>query len=312
MCHISSSSRSVGGCAANTTADLAILDPALPLKCLGMVGKDENGRYVLSYLQSLGVDTSRVKIIDDQETSYTDVMTVRSTGERTFFTAQGANAVFGYSDIDYDALDTDLFHIGYALLLDAFDADDEQYGTVMARTLAKVREKGIKTSMDVVSEAGSRFERVVKPSLPHCTYLILNEIESSRVTGIEARRSDGRIDGENIKKICARMFELGVEELVVIHAPEGGWAMHRDGAFCFVPSFSLPEGYIVGTVGAGDAFCAGLLYALYKGIPIAEALEIANASAACNLSSANSVDGMRSIEDVMKLKNQFAKQQGIQ
>ena len=46
----------------------------------------------------------------------------------------------------------------------------------------------------------------------------------------------------------------GNSELVVIHMPEGGYALTRAGEEVKVPSFSLPENEIIGAVGAGDAF----------------------------------------------------------
>ena len=57
---------------------------------------------------------------------------------------------------------------------------------------------------------------------------------------------------------------MGVNDLVVIHAPEGGYAMDRSRKYYQQESLKLPDGYIKGTVGAGDAFCAGILYSLYK------------------------------------------------
>ena len=103
------------------------------------------------------------------------------------------------------------------------------------------------------------------------------------------------------------MLAQGVEDLVVIHAVEGGWAMTKSGEFHFEPSFRLPSDYIAGTVGAGDAFCAGILYSLDHDLPVPEALELANSCAACSLSSANSIGGLRPIQEVLKLKDQFPK-----
>jgi sugar/nucleoside kinase (ribokinase family) len=307
LCNIMQTTRNIGGCAANTSADLAILDPGLPVVCLGRVGDDSDGRLICDTLAHLGIDISGIQVDPDRPTSYTDVMSVQTTGERTFFHARGANAAFGIDDIQFDALHTKLFHIGYALLLDSFDESDDEYGTVMARTLAQVQQLGIKTSMDVVSEASQRFEKIVKPCLKYCNYIILNEIESSMVTNIEARGADGDILHDNIRRICENMLAQGVADLVVIHAVEGGWAMAGNGDFYFEPSFRLPSDYIVGTVGAGDAFCAGILYALDRDMSAPEALELANACAACSLSSANSIGGLRPIQEVLQLRDQFPK-----
>lgn len=298
-------SRCIGGCAGNTIADLAIIDPSLKLQCIGMVGSDADGVYVKELLTKLGVDVSGVKTTEEAPTSFTDVMTSIANKQRTFFQARGANACFSLSDIDFDHLEVDIFHIGYALLLDAFDKEDPEYGTVMARALAMAQSKGIKTSLDVVSENSDRFSRIVTPSLRYCNYAILNEVEASMVAGIPIRDEKEKILEENIKAICSVFFDKGVKDLVCIHSPEGGWSMAADGSFVGVPSVNVPKDYIKGKVGAGDAFCAGMLYSLYKGFDLEYSLHVAGASAAANLSEKNSIDGLRPFAEMMELDARY-------
>ena len=47
---------------------------------------------------------------------------------------------------------------------------------------------GFKTSIDVVSEDSERFSKIIGPALKQVDYCILNEIEASKVTGVEVRR----------------------------------------------------------------------------------------------------------------------------
>ena len=306
LCSILGRSQSVGGCAANTLGCIAAMDPSVPLYCAGRIGEDEAGKFILDFLEKNGICTGGVLTAKDEMTSFTDVMTVQSTGERTFFQARGANAGFCYEDLKLDEIaGYDMFHIGYALLLDSFDEAEAEYGTVMAKTLAKVQSLGVRTSLDVVSEDGERFERIVRPCLRYCNYFIANEVEGGRVAGIEPRRPDGSLDLENLKKICGKLMEYGVKDLTVLHAPEGGMYLTEEGDCGFVPSLKLPEGYIKGSVGAGDAFCAGVLYSLYKGYSIEEALAAANAAAAANLSAADSVSGLRPIGEILELAEKY-------
>ncbi len=302
LSNILSVRRCVGGCAANTSIDISMMDSSIPVKVIGMVGGDENGKYILSVLNENGIDTTAILKDSLLPTSFTDVMTIENTGERTFFHARGANAVLNYNHINFAKISADIFHIGYALLLDSLDAEDGKYGTVMARALSEARKYGLKTSMDVVSEDSRRFRRVVIPSLKCCDYLIINEVESSYISGIPARDENGKIIFKNIEKICRRMFDEGVSDIVVIHSPEAGWYMDRKGRFICIPSLNLPEGYIKGSVGAGDAFCAGMLYGIYKNLDPEYSLRLASSAAAANLSSENSIDGMRTIEEILELE----------
>ena len=101
------------------------------------------------------------------------------------------------------------------------------------------------------------------------------------------------------------LFELGVSEWAIIHCPEGGYGLDESNNYIEVPSLKLPAGYIKGTVGAGDAFCAGVLYAAWKGEDLRSAIELGTASAACSLSQPGATEGMRCEADVKKLYNEL-------
>ena len=159
----------------------------------------------------------------------------------------------------------------------------------------------MKTSLDVVSENSQRFKKVVTPSVKYCDNIIINEIEGQMVAGIGARDASGKILPENIKRICKSFFDMGAKDNVVIHCPEAGFLLDNKGGFYTVPSHELPKGYIKGKVGAGDAFCAGILYALYNGMGAEESLVLANCAAECNLSKEDSISGMRSYAETMKI-----------
>lgn len=296
--------RAVGGCVPNTIVDLAVMDGDLPLTALGRLGCDEAGRYVLETLKKAGVDVSRVQVDDALPTSFSDAMCAADTGERTFFHCRGANAAFNPADIDLDALTCRMLHIGYLLLLDAFDARDEEYGTVMARFLHDAQEKGIATSIDVVSGKDG-FQETVIPALKYCDNAIMNEIEACAVAGLPARDESGKLLIGNIRQTLDMMIRCGVKGRAIIHCPEAGFCLDAAGQFTMAPSLKLPEGYIQGSVGAGDAFAAGCLYALYTGMDAQDMLRFASAAAAANLSAADSVSGMKHHTEILKMMNEW-------
>jgi sugar/nucleoside kinase (ribokinase family) len=293
-------SRSSGGAVCNVIADLAALDPDLPLSALGRVGTDGDGDFILDRMGKYpNVDLAGVK--REGITSFTVVMADEITKQRTFFQYRGANAFFCEADIDWDTLDAAFLHIGYILLLDALDKDDPEFGTKMARLLCEAQRRGIKTSLDVVSEAGDRFKRLVPPALKYADYCIINELEAEQITGVALRDSGGVLLNGNMKKALEKIRGFGVSTWVVIHCPEGGFGLDQNEGYEEVPSLALPTGYIKGTVGAGDAFCAGTLYGAYKGMSLREGIELGIASASCSLSEPGATEGMRSVEDAMAL-----------
>ena len=298
---ITSLARAVGGSVCNTGIDLKTLYPALKVGALGKVGRDDAGDFAVDTLARHGLDVSRVARAD-VPTTFTDVMTVAGTGERTFFNMHGADSALVPDDVEVAALECDLFHLGYLLLLDGLDAPDPEYGTQAARLLAKVKAAGIKTSLDIVSEQSARFPQIVRPALKYCDYLVVNEIECSLATGLPCRDAAGKATPELLIDIAAKLFDLGVKERVVLHCPELSVARDAAGNVSVVRSLKLPQGWIKGSVGAGDAFCAGMLYAFMKGLSDEEGMKLASCAAAANLSATDSVSGARSLAATRELE----------
>ncbi|MBQ8507895.1 MAG: carbohydrate kinase family protein [Clostridia bacterium] len=295
-------SRSTGGAVCNTIIDLAKLDPEMPLYAMGKNGVDAEGDLIMEMLgrhKNINCDN----VVREGISAFTLVLADQISKERTFFTYLGANAKWDESDIDWDKLDCNILHVGYILLLNALDQPDDEYGSKMARLLHSAKEHGIKTSIDVVSEASDRFRKLVPPALKYADYCIINEIEAGQTTGIELRDANDKLIKENIPLALKRMKELGVTTWAVIHTPEGGYGLDENNNYIEKDSLRLPEGYIKGSVGAGDAFCAGVLCGAEKGYKLEDAIVLGIGSAACSLSEASATDGMRSEEEVLKLYN---------
>ena len=289
-------SRSSGGALCNVIVDLAKLDPALSLTALGRIGTDAEGDYVLEKLREhANIDTSRVK--REGLTSFTAVMADTIGKQRTFYHYRGANARFCEADIDWDTLNADMLHIGYILLLDALDEPDEEFGTKMAQLLHTAQKRGIKTSIDVVSETGDRFGRIVPPALKYTDYCVINELEAEASTGIQLRDENNKLLSENMPAALKRLKALGVSRWAVIHSPEGAYGMDEHGNYFETVSAPLPRAMIKGTVGAGDAFCSGVLYGAYRDMPLIDAIELGNAAAACSLTESGATEGMRTAEE---------------
>ena len=295
----------VGGCATNTAIDLAKIDRNIPISVIGKIGDDEYGRYVMSQMNRYNIDTQGVSVSMDNPTSFSDVMSMPS-GERTFFHARGANAEFSPGDVDISSINSVILHIGYILLLDCFDKQDDEYGTVMARFLHKVQQNGIKTSIDVVSDSKADYKAKIVPALKYCDYAFLNELESSKITDLEPYNTDGTLNIENIKRTMSFIAECGVKEKVIVHCKTAGFCYNvPTGEFTIVPSINIPKEEIKGSVGAGDAFCAGSLYGIYNGFDDKRILEFAASAAACNLFSENSVDGMLDFKRIEKISEKY-------
>ncbi len=306
LTHVNDVTYAVGGCVPNTAIDLAKIDMSLPVSAVAKVGTDENGKYLVSQLRKHGIDVSRITYSHEMPTGCDDVMSCPK-GERSFFLQKGANNEFAPEDIDVDNLNCSILHIGYIFLMQKFDAADSEYGTVLARFLCEVQKKGIKTSIDMVSDSAANYAEKVVPVLKYCDYVIINELECCTIWCIDPRNPDGTINMENIRLAMQKTIDAGVKDRVIVHAKEAGFLLDSEGNFTVIPSLNIPKALIKGSVGAGDAFCAGSLYGIYNGYDAETLLKFASSTAASNLFSENSIDGMLNKIEIEKLEEKFGR-----
>ena len=173
--------------------------------------------------------------------------------------------------------------MGYLLLLKKVDAGEG------VQILKKALECGIETSVDMVSENTDRYSLVL-PCLPFTDYLIINEHEAGKLTGLEP-------ENKNLRAIAQKLMEMGVRKKVIIHKPDCAVCLSKEG-FTALGSYILPEGFIKGTTGAGDAFCAGALIGIYKGFADNEILKLASGAAVMALREAGASEGLCTEEEI--------------
>jgi sugar/nucleoside kinase (ribokinase family) len=275
--------RGGGGGAHNVILDLALMEAPFPLRGQGVVGTDEDGKWLIQEAFKLGIDVGGIRTTKEQQTSYTDVMVSKATGRRTFFHSRGANRLL--EDRDLDPGLSKIYHLANLTLLDRIDFS-------AARTLQRLRSTGVKTSVDVASSGRTRLAEVLLPGLDHIDYLILNEVEAGDCAEIVIRRPDGTFDKDALAA-AARKLQRG--NLVIVHLPEGAFAVSKEGDL-WVPSKPPPK--IVSALGAGDAFCAGVLYGLHEEWPLLQCLDLGHLAAAACLSHETTTGGLRPVAEL--------------
>jgi sugar/nucleoside kinase (ribokinase family) len=280
---IESETRAGGGGAHNVAIDLAKMEAPFPVRGQGVVGTDEDGKWLIQEAFRHAIDVTGILTTKSHPTSYTEVMTVKGSGRRTFFHHPGANALF--ADEHVDPGPSKILHLAYLLLLESVDRD-------AARILKRVRATGAKTSVDLVSAESARYREVVLPVLDHVDYLILNEIEAGECADLRIRGADRRLDRAALSEAAKRLRR---DNLVVIHMPEGALALDAEGE-TWVDA--KPVERIVGSVGAGDAFAAGLLYGLHEEWPVRQAMDLAHLAAAASLGHETTTGGLRPVSEL--------------
>jgi len=280
LANILSQTDANGGSPYNILVDLAKMGADFPLEAVGLVGDDADGRLIRAECTRLGIKTEGLQSTRKAATSYTDVMSVQSTGRRSFFHQRGANALLGPEHFDFSKTRAKHFHLGYALLLDRLDGlIDGVPG--MQVVFAAAHAAGLTTSLDCVSESSDRFASVVTPALPQVDVFFANDFEAERITGIPLRTGE-RLARAGAEAAARRLIELGVRSWAVLHFPEGSCACSRQGAVVWQGSLKVPRGAIRGAAGAGDAFAAGVLLGWHNGDDFQQNLQVGvGAAAAC-------------------------------
>jgi sugar/nucleoside kinase (ribokinase family) len=291
---------STGGGPFNVLMNLARLKLNIPLYATAVLGDDTRAEYILNILKKEGIDTSSITSAPGLPTSYTDVYTSKRTGQRTFFHNSGSNALLGPEHFENINSNAKIFHLAYILILESLCNEDTEYKVAGARVLSSLQKKGYKTSVDLISEESDRYQKIVIPCLPFTNYFIVNEIEASRTTGIPIRDAGKNIREDKLIEAADLLFEYGVNDIVTIHFPEGGFAANKSGERFFTPSFQIKEADIKGTNGAGDSFCAGMLYGIHEEFPLDKCLKIAAANARFNLTSPTCIEGIIPLEELEK------------
>ncbi|WP_285057435.1 carbohydrate kinase family protein [Pedobacter ginsengisoli] len=294
-----------GGSAYNILKALVKLKADFPLYGLGLVGDDERGAGVIQECLDMGIDATQIKKLQNENTSYTDVMTVKSTGKRTFFHQRGANAHLDRKHFDFSGSTAKIFHLGYLLLLDKLDIIEPDGETGAAKVLKEAKQKGLITSADIVSEKSNRFKDVIPSSLKYIDYLFVNEFEAGMIAGVNTVTDDGYLIPDKCYEAASTILKMGVNKWVILHFPAGTIAVDHLGNTLFQPCIDLPPYKIQGSVGAGDAFAAGVLLGIHNDWQMRASLELGVCAAASSLFSATSSDGIVPADECLLLSEVY-------
>jgi len=242
----------LGGCAANVATNLHRL--GVPCQVTGRVGDDPFGELTKSLLAREGLDTSGIITTPGCDTSQTLIVNVAGQ-DRRFIHTYGANALFRASDIPTDPVPEILYLGGYLLMSSCLPKD-------LAPVLRRARANGSKVVLDVVTPKKADYIPWLEPVLPHVDYFLPNDHEAELITGLHDAREQ------------ARMFRsMGAGNAIITMGERGTlWAGARGTWSAGIDKVEYLDGS-----GSGDAFAAGLIHALLRGMDEPEALRVASA-----------------------------------
>lgn len=277
--------RRLGGSSANIAVGLARL--GLRVGIISGVGKDLLADYLLGFLAKEGVDTQHVRLVEGHNTSL--CLTEVSPPDRfpqVFYRQDPADlqVLVGAAEDAYIRQARMFLTNGTSLA-----ASPAREATV--RALKTAHEAGLRTVLDVDYRASSwpsqeEAGRAARSSLPWVDILVGNEDELFLLTG----KHDARTQ---VKAI----LESGTQ-MVVRKLGTKGVEAHTRQQSCVVEPFPVT---VVSTIGAGDGFAAGFLFALDRNLPLEQCLSYGNAAAAVVVSRVSCSDAMPYPEELREL-----------
>lgn len=275
-------SRYLGGSSANMAVGLARLGAKVGM--IACLGNDSLSEFLTGFLKAEGVDTSHVQTAPGYLPSL--CLTEVCPPDRfpqVFYRRDPVDTRLDVTGQDLDYIAQSRMFITNGTSLCASPSRESTY-----RALERARQAGCRVVLDVDYRAMSWSKPeeaglAVRLALPFVDVLIGNQIELTLVAG----ESD-------LDRAIDNLREAGVSMLVSKLGDKGTRVWTGDESV-FLDPYQVE---VVSTIGAGDGFASGFLYALLKDLPVVECLHYGNAAAAIVVSRLSCSEAMPTLAEV--------------
>jgi ribokinase len=241
----------LGGKGANQAVALTQLD--VPTALVGVIGDDDCGSWLLSQAAGDGIDTTGVV---RRGTTALLVDLVDEPGSRRLFEDIPKTALVTVDDLDRAR--------GVLESAEILSLQLQQPGPTMVEAARRARKKNSRVFADGCPQDG-----VADELLPLVEVIRLDAEEMELFTGEPVSDVDAAAD------VAERLLETG-PELAALAVPDVGDLLVWRGGRHLIPH---GDTVVVDRTGAGDAFMAGLISALWQGADPVSAGDVAGAAA---------------------------------
>ncbi|MEZ5476486.1 MAG: carbohydrate kinase family protein [Thiolinea sp.] len=276
--------RSGGGSACNFAIDMRCLAADIPVSTIGLIGADDDGRFLQQQAQRFGIEHSRLQVTPDAITMCTEAFHSDDSGLRTHIINNGANDLLSPDHFDFSGVSARILHLGLPTLHHVMDSPWQEQANGWVAVLRKARAAGLQTNLELVSTSAERLHALIIPCLPYLDTLVVNDFEIGALAQRPTSR-EGQTDVEACVAAAQQVLEQGSMQAVVVHFVSGAVLVSRDGQVVRQPSVAFPSEELRGANGAGDAFATGFLYGWHESWAYTEALKLGHAAAAASLRS---------------------------
>lgn len=288
-----------GGAPCNVLAMLTKL--GMKTAFIGKIGKDMFGTQLETALKEVGIDTKGLKKDEKVHTTLAFVHTMED-GDRefSFYRNPGADMMLAADELAEDIItDTEIFHYG------SLSMTDEPCRTATKEAIRMAEEAGAILSFDPnlrepLWESLEDAREQIVYGLEHCRILKISDNEIQWLTGKE--------DFDEGIAVIQEKYQIPL--ILLSMGKEGSRAYTKD---LRVERASFRQENTIETTGAGDTFCACVLYYVlshgwkeYSEEELGEMLTFANAAASIITTRKGALRVMPAKEEVEKLVKERA------
>jgi len=293
-----------GGSGSNLAIDMKRLDPEIPVEGMGLVGNDDDGRYLLHEADAYGIDRTRIAVTGEAGTHSTDAYSSKASGKRTHIFYQGTGALLSPDHFDFSGTRRRILHLGLPGVHRKMDAPWGNDPNGWVTVLRAAKSHGLQTNIELPSVDADRLGTLARPCLPFLDMVIVNDHEIGAIAGSATVRND-RTDVDACIEAARQVLAAGSMRFVAVHFPMGAVIVARDGELLRRPSVNVPASAVAAANGAGDAFASGLLYGVHQGWSLDDALALAHAVAAASLREFSTVEGVAPWKECLALAEKW-------
>jgi ribokinase len=262
------------------------------------VGDDDLGRAIRAMLAARGVDVSLVGVDPDRPTGLS--INLQRGDDRAILTDRGAIPALDVAAAAA-AVERGVRHVHLASVF-LIPVLAEHGGALVAAAHGAGATVSVDTNFDPAGKFAApdwlRDADVLMPNETEALALAGQGNEEVSAAGPEAPRRGALATGTEEDLFVAALDLAARGALVVVKRGAAGALAVRGGETVEVPARASagPD-----SVGAGDSFDAGLVWALLDDRPLPEALGIACACGALSLRAAGGVDGQATLDEALRL-----------
>jgi len=274
-----------GGSSANVAAGLARL--GLKVSFFGSLGNDMYGKYVINEMNSDGIDTSNIELLDEFNTAMV-IGVVEKSSERSLFVWPPKNGAHNKYILNNRSkkkvLDCDWLHVSGISL--RFSPVRESM--IKAMKLCKEKNKIVSFDLNLRTELWGFDERFKK--------VVLEAVSNSSIIFGNLREELLCLFDENEDSLYKNLDD---DQVLICRDGENGALGITVNTKVKSDAVSITP---IDSVGAGDAFNTGFIYTFSKGLGIGESLDNGNLVAAYKLlgSGARHLPNEQQLEEFKK------------